>query len=144
MIRRVRTSRRTGATFALANLLALAPMAVATVATPAPSWACQIGQVAEEGGCAPYCGEDTLLDTRSGECRDPLSALVSDFSGVDDLPASPQLPEISSPSIDIGLPGIGLPSIGVDAALPSLPAREPICGPGVQTPIPMVGFTPCV
>jgi hypothetical protein len=54
--------------------LIAAPSAVATVGTPAVSWACPVGQVGQVGSCAPYCPDGQLLDTRSGSCEEPASA----------------------------------------------------------------------
>jgi hypothetical protein len=142
------TARRIGSALAFGAMFVGVPVTVGALATSAPaSAACAVGMVDRDGGCVPYCGDNTLLDTKSGQCRDPLSAIVSDYSGVPNLPPPPALPEIPPPTVNVGLPGIGLPGIGIGIAPPALPGpppHQPICGPGIQTPIPMVGFTPCI
>ena len=139
------------------------PMAVATIATPAPSRAaCDVGQTETDNGCAPACAKDKLLDTRSGRCVSKSSGSIFDqlpapsevlprpeeFAPRVNAPIDVALPDVGLPGVginvnpDINLPGLGLPGVGLQGV--GLPSRKPVCGPGIQTPIPMVGFTPCI
>ncbi len=66
--------RRSAVTLGVLTGVLAAPMAVATIATPAVSWACPVGQVPQGGGCAAYCPPGALLDTQSGSCVQPAAA----------------------------------------------------------------------
>jgi hypothetical protein len=154
--------------------LAALPMAVGTIATPASGHAvCEVGQVDTGRGCAPACSEGHYLDTRSGRCHDLPSAITTELAGgpanigVPSLPAPSELPPLVSAPVEVPQPGVRLPGIGIgldlwpdlppigvpapevgvpEVGLPGvgLPQRPPLCGPGIETPIPMVGFTPCI
>jgi hypothetical protein len=149
--------------------VAVLPLTVATVATPAPSRAaCEVGQM---DGCSPLCPEGQLLDTKSSECLDVMSAVARQLpASPEDLPAAqlPPMPDVgtitqfSAPNFavpNVGIPNVGIPNIGIPGVglplpplgLPSLP--EPpklppppplLCGPEINTPIPFVGFKPCL
>lgn len=58
--------------------LSAAPMGVATLVTPAVSWAaCQPGETGVIYGCAPFCVPDRQLDAATGLClpvRPPAAA----------------------------------------------------------------------
>lgn len=149
------------------------PMAVATVATPAPSHAvCAVGQADNGQRCVPACTEGHFLDTQSGKCHDLPSAINTELArgpgnlALPSVPAPSEIPPLVSAPVEVGLPGVGLPGIGIgldlwpdlpplgvpappqvpEVGLPGvgLPERPPLCGPGIETPIPMVGFTPCI
>jgi hypothetical protein len=66
--------RRAATATGFVTALIAAPLAVATVGTPAVSWACPVGQVDQTGGCAPNCQDGQVLDTRSGSCEEPAAA----------------------------------------------------------------------
>jgi len=150
-IRRATTALMSGAA------LAVIPMAVNVIGTPAPSRAeCGPDQIATDRGCEPPCRGNAVRDTQSGECVD-LMAAISDAVGpvgpvapVDLASAAAALPPLVDVPVNVALPGIGLPGIGIGVNLPPIgmpqvPQYRPtVCGPGFQTPIPMVGFTPCI
>lgn len=122
--------------------LAVAPMAVTTVATPAVSRAACDTSQAGGADCVPQCPDLQLRDNKSGDCVDLLSAISSALPPAPQLPAVPDLsglPNVSVPSI--GLPSIGLPLPTM--GLPSAPQGPQLCGPEIK-PFPPVDFTPCI
>lgn len=154
--------RRYAAILAAGAALTTLPMGVAVIGTPAPSRAeCPAGQIPGDNGCRPHCPDGRLLDTETSKCLDLMSAVGSKL-GLS-VPAPSEIPPLVSVPVEVGLPDIGLPGIGIgldlwqglpslgvpelpEIGLPSvgLPERPPLCGPGIETPIPMVGFTPCI
>ncbi|MGV0836959.1 hypothetical protein [Mycolicibacterium thermoresistibile] len=152
--------RRYAAVLACGAALTILPMGVAVIGTPAPSRAeCPAGQIAGDNGCRPHCPDGTLLDTETSKCLDLMSAAGSELGF--SVPTPADIPPLVSAPVELGLPGVGLPGVGVGVnlfpplfgapALPEvgvpavgLPERPPLCGPGIDTPIPMVGWAPCI
>jgi hypothetical protein len=101
--------------------MSVAPLAVATIAA-APSWA--------------GCGAEQTPDGTGGDCppppADPPPAAAP-------APAFPGLPPLSPSDVKVNPPTFeGFNGGGVSWSWPQL------CGPNIQTPIPFVGFQPCI
>jgi hypothetical protein len=134
------------AAFGAAAVAAL-PMTVATIATPAVSQ-------------AESCPDGQVFDDKTSQCLDVLTAIGRQ------LPEAPpdmaaqltnmgaQIPSLSVPNVsipNISVPSIGIPGVGLPLpplGMPSLPEppKPPplLCGPEINTPIPFVGFKPCL
>ena len=146
-----KTIRGAAAALMWGAALAAVPMAVNVIGTPAPSKAeCGPDQITTDRGCQAPCRGNAVRDQQSGDCVDLAAALNDAVGPVDLSSAAAALPPLVDVPVTVGLPGIGLPGIGIGVNLPPLgmpqvPQYQPsVCGPGFQTPIPGVGFTPCI
>jgi hypothetical protein len=121
--------------------MSVVPLAVNAIATPAPSQAaCNVGQIDGDGGCRPFCLDNELLNTASGECLDPLSSIAS---ALRQLPPPQDWPSIGVPAGGGG--GLPLPPISPQdlPQPPQMPQRPLLCG-GEMSPIPFTSFRPCI
>jgi len=111
--------------------LSVAPLAVATIVAPVPSWA----------ACDPQQGNvdgDQPLPAGEGDCQ-PGAAVAAPIAAP---PALPPLPALSPSDVDVNV-FPGEPSFTVSP--PSVGWSWPqVCLPNIQTPIPFVGFQPCI
>ena len=156
---------RCAATLASTFALSAAPLAFATIVTPAvgradcePQQAIKTSQTegtgqevqeareAQADDCERECPDDKVRDDKSGRCLDPMAAIAAQIGplpAVPQLPGIGPLPDVVLPGVCIGLPDVHLPPIVLPPP-PKAPARPKLCGPEINTPIPMVGTKPCI
>ncbi len=126
--------RRAAIGLLLAAPLAMVPMAVTTIATPAPSRAaCPSNQI-EVGPnkvCKPPCRGNSVHNPNTGECTDVMTAIKAA------MPAPPTDAQVSKAALG-GLPDLGiLPDLNV-------PISVPIGLPGVVPDIPIILQPPAI
>jgi hypothetical protein len=118
---------RTAAALLTGCAMSVAPLAFATIVTPAASWA----------SCDPGIEID---------CQ-PDSVVAAPMAPPPDAPppaapapaAPPPFPGLSPSDVSVKVPpGVTVTPGRVRPKIPQL------CGPTIQTPIPFVGFRPCI